>query len=159
MKEKDFPDFSLKTKKQAFIEGIIALIVSVACFYIPFFANNKDFYFLLIILGGLGLIALFCCINHFKSIFQQDKYKISNYRFKEKYVIFSDSKPEKIRRVFSDNICTQILNYPSDLDIYFEHKSIVYDFPSDEQLSYNACLNLIGKYIKIVRLFEDDSEN
>ena len=160
MKEKDFPDFSLKTKTQAFIEGLIALIATIVCFSIPFFDKNKEFFSLfIIIMGVLSLIPLFCCINRFMSFFQQYKYKISNYRFKKKYVIISDCKPEIIRRVFTDNICNQILNYPSNLDIHFIDKSIVFDFPSDIKLSYNACLELLSEYIEIVKLFEDDSEN
>ena len=162
MKEEKFPDFSIETKKQAIKNYSFILLFSLIFFSIPYFVSffkNGNVYIALIISGGFGLILLSICIQGFKNIFKQDKYKISNYRFKEKYVISSERKPEKIREVLTDKVCSKIVNYPGNLDISFSNKCISIDLPSNEKLSYNICVNLINKYIKIVKLFEDDLEN
>ncbi len=163
MKQEKFPDFSLEPKKQAIKNYLTGLLITLAIFFIPYFVSffKKDevYYIALIISVCIGLIVLTICIEGFKNIYQQDKYKINNYSFKEKYVISSKFKPERIREVLTDKVCKKIVNYPYDLNIRFEKKCIDIDFPWDEKLSYNSCNALINKYIRIVKLFENDSES
>ena len=155
------PDFRLLTKKSAISTACIGLFFGLLFLIIP----------ICIILSGKGgatipailsivisLIILYCAVLDIKEIYENDKYGIRNSRFKEKYIIRTEASPNDINRVFTEEVCSKILNYPSDIDIEINEQEIFEEFELDEKLSYPLCKKHLNSLISKVKILEGDSE-
>ena len=101
----------------------------------------------------LLLLLLISAIKGFIQIFKQHKFKISNSRFKRRYVILNAKNPEEVSDFFTDEICSRILDYPSKIEIGFLNNCTILNFGSNEQLSFDSCNKSLEDLIEKINLF------
>ncbi len=175
MKTKDdtFPNFHLKPKSST-ISLAILLIIFASIFFIGslvllgtvFFGNVKGgdvISIILLILISLffnivSLIIIAINVKTLKKVYGRDPYGINNRVFREKYVIFSEESPEKIRKIFTEKVCAKIIKEAGyDLDIIFVNNVTDDSLNYNEQLSLNSCNKHLNKLLKTIKLFEQDN--
>lgn len=168
----NIPDFELMTKEASICHLIflgvftfISTVIPMIIFVILFLHEKKwDLNVIivvgvLLIFGVIGLILLKDCIKAFIQICNQNKYRILNKEFKDKYVIFSDAPSESIRTIFNEKVCSKIVKKPSDLHIDLKNNCISSDFAFREKLSLDSCNKNLNLLIEKVKLFENDDLN
>lgn len=162
-KDEEFPTFHLITKKKALSDIIYSVILSLVFFIIPIIfylsdGNNdiKLLLFLLAIFGVPFILTVGFIIHSLMMISDQDRFRISNQKFKEKYVLLDVlSSNNSINSLFSEEVCSNIVNYPDDIDIKVKKNSISEEFGFNETLSFEICQKRLNKLISIVKLFEN----
>ncbi len=65
---------------------------------------------------------------------------------------------EKIRKIFTEKVCSKILKEKADLDIKFKN-NVIYDWIYDGQLSLKSCNSHLTKLLRKVKLFEIENDN
>lgn len=163
--EKKLPCFHLLSKKTAIKKSIYRIIFALLVLLpaICFITINYNFYLFYIFIL-FSVIISFICLYEFTSIvnniLNQGKYKISNYSFKKKYVIFPSSysiysKNEfEINKLFTDDLCNKLVDYPLDIDIEFMNNCAVVYFGFNKKLSYDLCNRHLKELIEQVKLFD-----
>ena len=119
--------------------------------------------FTLLFFGAFGFISYLLLSNTlktYKQIKNQYQYYIRNPEFREKYVILSDDDARSISKVFTEKVCSRIVNYKPEIDhLQISNNCLLEDIPNDEQLTYLRCLEYIDKLTKEAQLFEKDEED
>ncbi len=183
MKDERFPDFSLSSIKEArksvgcgifagslfFLPLVIPFIILIYHFISQSGNSNYDyslitglFVFMLIfgsIFSIMGYFFMSSSIRTYKELNNQGKYNIRDFKFKEKYVILSDSDPYSISRLFDDKICSRILNFsPEITGIDFMNKCIN-EIIENKQLNLDFCKERLDVLLRQARIFDKDSND
>ena len=181
-KEGNYPDFELITKKNAkfqagcligigAIVGIPVLTQSIGALIVILTKFGKSYSILellLFVIIGFAFLSIFGGISYWliksgwdkmKRINNNDKYNIRNKEFKEKYVIMTDSSPNEISKVFNEEVCNNIMKFPSELSITFNKNTISKEFNHNEQLSADLCNQHLNDLLDKVKLFKTESTN
>ena len=188
MNYEDFPDFTLQTRKSAILGASCLLVFSLFFCGIPlfiflnfalaFFRDNKKvfstgpgplqvssilmcgfFLLLLAIFVIIGYLIISSVIKTFRQINNQGQYYIRNPEFRQKYVILSDMDASLIRKVFTDEVCSRVVNYKPEIgSITIKNGCILGGFNYNEQLDYSNCLKTINNLVKEAQIFERDDE-
>lgn len=173
----DYPDFNIMTKKQAYTSmGCLltfgGIFLSVPFFFIIHFLRlilsvySKGDLTLLIplagpflftlIFGAVGCLICFASLKNFRTIRSQGKYNIQNLKFREKYVIYSDSDVNSIRKVFNENVVSKIVNFkPEITNLTCNKNCLQSDFSYEELLSYESCNKYLGPLLKQAQIIEE----
>lgn len=161
LKDKKIPNFQLITKKSVLIQILKDFLLGIFLFLLPFtyfFTESKAgiilFFILLLFFGGLSLLAFSESIEGVKKIFLQDKYRIFNNKFKERYIILSNNDPSEISKLLSDEVCSTIVNYPSDINLLFKDNYAYYNFDYNKQLTFTDCKEILNTIHDIVKNIE-----
>ncbi len=181
LNEEDFPDFDLSSKSSALFSvgcfiafalpfGIVPLIMLTS--FIFMFLNNKaipkdsqlipiiiglGFLFFTLIFGAISFFIINYALKTYKQINSQGKYCISNPKFRDKYVILTDSDEYRIRKVFNEKVCSRIVDFnPEISSISIQNNCIQKGCDYNEQLSYPLCLKYINQLVKEAQIFEKD---
>lgn len=176
---KDFPDFKLTTKKASrskaiseFLLGII-LIISIILFFILLFRNdNLDSFFsgsllenlivgvimgaICIVIGFKAYMSMYEVSKTYITIKNQNKYNIQNPKFREKYVIFSESDENKISEIFNENAVSKFMATKPELtDINCHNKCLSLRFDNNGQLSFSLCNKYLGILLNQAKILEN----
>lgn len=164
----NMPDFVLMTKETAKSRFLFVGIISMGFILFPgtvlltvLFGEGRNSNIIpavaaisLFVLAGLCLLIFI--IKYLIKFFNQDKYRILNKKFKDKYVIFSDAPSEKIRTIFNEKVCSKIIKKPSDLYIDLRNNCLSLSFEAREKLSLDGCNKYLNQIIDNVKVFEND---
>jgi hypothetical protein len=178
----DFPDFQLMTKTSALTGAGCILIFGLPFFCVPLFlifqaitmfttifkntyglGLNVSIIFPLItmtlislVFGAVGWFIISASIKTIKSVYGQGKYNILNYKFREKYVIISEADVNSIRKVFTENVVSGIVNHkPEITNINCHNCCFSSSFNHNEQLTYALCNKYLGPLLKQAQIFEE----
>lgn len=183
LNEESFPNFELLKKKTVIynlgcLTAIVANLVFFSLFFlIAFFhqllfvlhhdTNMRKFvmesFFTFLVIGAFGFIAYLIFLNirkTYKQIKNQSQYYIRNPEFREKYVIITDDDARSICKVFTEKVCSKIVNYKPEIEnICISNNCLLENLPNDEQLTYQLCLEYISKLTEKAQIFEKDGED
>ena len=159
---KKFPDFKIIAKKSyvmfnfAYIMIPIALFAALIGYYIQNGTKDLNNLYVLAVMAVVStLIFIVSFIIDLLKIKQQNKYKINNLKFKDRYIILSEADPNEIEEVFDDRICSRIAGYYTDLELSFKSKCFSKEF-SETNLTFDLCDSNLKDYFSQVQLFEKD---
>lgn len=176
----EFPDFELSTKSSALTGAGCMMVLGLPFLGVPIFMTLQALLFIIFSFmdkSGTGLVALFpliffigfACIfgaigwfifssglKTFRQVNNQGKYYIRNPKFKEKYVILSDADVYRVRKVFTDKVCSKLVNFRPEIQkINCTKNCLKAEFGSNEQLSYPLCSKYLGPLVKQAEIIED----
>ena len=158
--KESFPDFHLITKSSAILDYLGGILFGLFFFLVPIFVMfaSKSAPVVAVISCVYGFVIISYFLIKLKDVFLNDKFGIKNRGFKEKYVIFTKSNPNNINRVFTEEVCSKILDYPYDIDIKINNQEIIVDFDQNEKLSYPLCKEYLNSLVREVKILEGDFE-
>ena len=114
--------------------------------------NVVSFFSVLFIL--VGLFGIYSNISSLKSANSKNQYGITDDVFNEKYYIDTIAEPEVIRNIFTDEICSKIVNEIENMEISFINYSVSEKFGPNIQLSASNCNVHLQKLIRKVKMFD-----
>ncbi len=168
MKNNNLPSFHLTTKSSAFtssglgiLQSLFYLIMAFLFIYLgidSFRKTSGNFYIFATIMGVLfGLIGVVLLNLHLRPLFKlkiQSKYGIRDKEFLEKYIIISEADPAEISKVFTEEVCSRIVNSLTDVDFDLSGCIVTVPFNTDSQLSYSSCKGYLDDILYKAKIFE-----
>lgn len=175
LKNKNLPSFHVAPKGTAFSKSVFEilhfvpyLIISIIFMFL-LFNHSKNasgfgfdsicFLLITLLLLLVGILGIYLSLKKYKKIFKQGKYRIQNKEFKKKYYIKSDEDPKEIRNIFTEEVCTKIVNCFSDVDLDISAGFTSVTFDSDSQLTYSTCKGYLDDLIYKVNIFEEAADS
>ncbi len=168
---RSIPDFSLALKgptvkkaKLSIIFGILFLFVPVILLISLYSAGMLRLDSAALVIGFICLvfvlvptIVILASIGTLREVNNQGKYGIHNRAFKEKYVILAHSDPARIRRLFTEKLCTKILRQPMDIEVTFTKNCIIQSF-NDSLFTYSSCKSTLNLLLDKAKVFEIEDD-
>ena len=172
MKNNKLPSFHLTTKSSAvtssglgILQGLFYLFLSILFIYLGIDSCRKtsDYTYIFPILLGLlfGLLAVALLELYLRPLFKlksQSKYGIRDKEFLEKYAIISDDDPAEISKVFTEKVCSKIVNSLTDVDFNLNGSIVRVPFNTDSQLSYSSCRGYLDDLLYKAKIFENTQD-
>ena len=162
----NIPNMQLVTKETAASDFRFKLIFSLAFSVFPsilligFISKiGNDFKFIFpclflavpVVFGILGFKDVYTLK---KQINNQRIYSIKNKKFKEKYLILSKESTYSICRIFNEEVCSKIADYPTAINLNIHNNCTHLEFDYGEKLIYETCKEKLEKLLEQVKIFE-----